>query len=1019
MADNTRGQDLTSLSKEELIELLLKRERDSLEKEKESSLKISAMVNNLRAVISQKDASLKASEDEKQKLIDEKEKLKAANDSLNKTNKTLNAANDSLNKTNKTLNAHNAGLEKTNVSLKELNASLEKTNVSLKELNTSLEKTTDSLKEQIKKLKKFRQTAFDLINNVLANIRNYYFVFKDLKADDIPQTDDRNMLEVNMFLEQKITVLLNTALTFLEHQRKALNLPRSEKTPHSEASDMTADNSADIQAQADGALEIQKEVTVQPCDNDAADFDEASSSVTISADTDEAKATDDKPQEDAVAVLMSGCSASKPESVAAGLTAGTAVLSMHTVNDTKSLNDSHRKRKYDSFISVNNSNQVAGVISGTNGNRIALHCPQCGKVQEFVILSRLKRVNSILTADGSLNSVKTVLAKVQDAECTRCGTRVEINPVAKPEFSYESVHNKERFTLDVQEKNAIENAKNVLNQSLTDTDESDKNESLADDRQASYKQDNKARQKDRKQIYKDIVKCDDTTSHSFSLNDNLMDAGAGLAPVINPYFFDAETFGVTPAFLKSVMSVSFLSSCGTLFSQLGAPKNRVYNFYEGNGLPLTREQTTAGLNAFARAFLHGVALTIHDDILRYSSAVVCDESTLLCRENSYNKHLGNGGSKSQIWVMTSGFTSPVKAAWYTVSPGRCADNVVDILKDGCKKDGPLKYVISDGYAGYDSGINTLEEITGIKLKSCRCWAHARRGLWKLLLNKGLISVYGKELLPTGCAFSCFEDNLQKYRQTKAGKKLKDNDVSLLTIFYLINALFVIDSEVIKAHQYVCDTEEFKKDLLKARKEKSAKIVDLIFDCIRLYVADNKDIMSVKKTTKGEYTFIRNRSFPESGALIYLLKFEKALKEFITSPDIELTSSAAERALKLGICTRHACMFIQSEDGAQAFADYQTIVNTCNLNRVPVQHYMMWLTANIRQRLLKMQNEGHSDATFFSMPHKTPVKDKDGKITEYLNMYDKKNKICYDKVDTRGLAPYDYRRYLEMQDHTAK
>ena len=40
MADNTRGQDLTSLSKEELIELLLKRERDSLEKEKESSLKI-------------------------------------------------------------------------------------------------------------------------------------------------------------------------------------------------------------------------------------------------------------------------------------------------------------------------------------------------------------------------------------------------------------------------------------------------------------------------------------------------------------------------------------------------------------------------------------------------------------------------------------------------------------------------------------------------------------------------------------------------------------------------------------------------------------------------------------------------------------------------------------------------------------------------------------------------------------------------------------------------------------------
>lgn len=77
------------------------------------------------------------------------------------------------------------------------------------------------------------------------------------------------------------------------------------------------------------------------------------------------------------------------------------------------------------------------------------------------------------------------------------------------------------------------------------------------------------------------------------------------------------------------------------------------------------------------------------------------------------------------------------------------------------------------------------------------------------------------------------------------------------------------------------------------------------------------------------------------------------------------------------------MFIQSEDGAHAFADYQTIVNTCNLNKVPVQPYLMWLCANIKLRLTERLNDGHSDPTYFTMPHKQAVKDKDGKVTGYI------------------------------------
>ncbi len=492
----------------------------------------------------------------------------------------------------------------------------------------------------------------------------------------------------------------------------------------------------------------------------------------------------------------------------------------------------------------------------------------------------------------------------------------------------------------------------------------------------------------------------------------MIDAGNGLLPVINPYTFDAEAFGMTPAFKKSVMSVSLLSSCGALFTQLGAPKNRIFNFYEGNGLPLTREQLTGGINASARAFLHNVATNIHDDILNNSKAVVCDESTLLCRENSHKKKANNETSKSQIWVMTSSFTSPIKAAWYTVSKSRTAQNVVDILKEGVKKDGLLRYVISDGFSGYDCGIKTLEEITGCILYSARCWTHGRRALFKLLQNTWLLRIYENELIPAGESFCNFGQNLKNYRASKAGKNLTDNDAALLTIFYLINSLFIIDFEVIRTHQFVCDTEEFKQDLLKARLQKSAKVVDLIFDSIRRYIADNPEIMSGKKTKQGEYRFFRNRKYPESGALIYLLKFEKALKEFTLSTDVELSSSAAERALKLGICTRHACMFIQSEDGAHAFADYQTIVNTFNLNRVPVQPYLIWLTANIRLRLLELQEQGRDDSTFFKMPHRNPSKEKDGNVIGILDMYDKPNVYCYDKIDTKGLTPYDYRPYLQ-------
>lgn len=963
--------DLSSMSKEELITYLLSLEgqlkqqkEEAQKKEQANAQSTSAIVSNLRAELSRKESSLQSALKEKQQL----------------------SANIKL-----------------------------------------LSDEKQELEATVVKLKKFRQSVRDLLSNLLDSITNYYFVFKDMRSkDEVPEYDENNLLELNMFMDQKLDFLLSTAQTFLEHQKVALNLSRTEQTGHSSHVSEPQNCSADITAAADGESEYRNAVTVETDDHDLKDFDEAASSVTISSNLNSEVKTDSSASNNSNSVgneltdvevkeiVIKGCSQEHKDSVAQSLSAGTKVLSEHIRNDITSVSDSKRKRKFERFTSINDCNEVDGTITNSIGAHFHMYSNECGGTREFILKNKSKRINSVLTPSGSLGNLRTILSKVQIAVCSECKTETEVNPATLSDFTFTKSGKDEHHTLDEQRKNAKEKVEKAFNSVLSDVGTEEINESKTDDKRTIYQKENRLRQNERKAVFNSIENSDTADRVSFSLTDDLIEAGDGLTHIINPLSFDAQTFGMMPLFLKSVMSGTLLGSCGTLFTQLGAPKNRISCFYEGNGLPLTREQLTGGINAFARAFLHNVATNIHNDILNHSKAVVCDESTLLCRELANKKKAKDGSRKSQIWVMTSSFTSPVRAAWYTVSQSRNAENVVDILKSGVRKDGLLTHVISDGYAGYDSGIKTLEELTGCRLKSARCWTHGRRGLFKLLQNTWLLRIYENELLPKGESFCNFEENLKKFRASKAGKKMTDSDASLLAIFYLINALFVIDSAVIKAHQFVCDTEEFKQDLLKARQNKSAKIVTLIFDSIRLYIADNPKVMTVKKTKNGEVKFLRNRKYPESGALIYLLKFEQALREFTLSPDVELSSSAAERALKLGICTRHACMFIQSEDGAHAFADYQTIVNTCNLNKVPVQPYLIWLCANIKLRLTERLNDGHSDPTYFTMPHKQAVKDKDGKVTGYIGMYDESNRLCYDKIDTRGLAPYDYRRYLQMQ-----
>ncbi|MGN0902587.1 MAG: transposase, partial [Succinivibrio sp.] len=428
------------------------------------------------------------------------------------------------------------------------------------------------------------------------------------------------------------------------------------------------------------------------------------------------------------------------------------------------------------------------------------------------------------------------------------------------------------------------------------------------------------------------------------------------------------------------------------------------------------------INAFARAYLSSVAKQIKKDILHNCPVIIMDESTLRVNETAKVKQAEGKGFKSQIWTLNSSWTSKIQASYYSVSPSRSADELISILKNDLKDESgnvATRYLLSDGYSGYDAGIKELNQIDGVFLKSCRCMTHGRRGLWKYLKSNGLLDVYGK-LLQEGSSFFDFKDNLTEYLKTKKGRKLNSNDVALLTIFYLINALFVIESSVVRKHGYICTTEEFKQDLKAARTRYSQPIADTLFDNIRLYIANNPHLIIPRVSNDGSIRFSQNRRYPESAALIYLLNFETELKRFTESADIELSTSKAERSLKLGICARKSFMFLASEDGGHAFADYQTIVNTCNLNRVPPLSYMIWLVANIKYRMHLLENEGHGGAMGLAMPKKERiiVQKADGsKTKELIAMYDKRNITDFDKIDVTGLTPYDYKRYLD--EHTPR
>ncbi|MCR5537164.1 MAG: transposase [Succinivibrio sp.] len=710
-----------------------------------------------------------------------------------------------------------------------------------------------------------------------------------------------------------------------------------------------------------------------------------------------------------------------------------AIAALKDLHDPSYNNEGVVKRRPERhYVSANSSNEVAGILSYGNRKSVYMYCHKCGKVTEFILNSRADRVNTLYTLTNGNRDVKNTLAPVYTACCPECGTTTQLNPAAVPDLHFiedlESLKGEGKLCLNTE--SAKQQAKTgaqteQVSNLQTNGSEPDRTASqshrgtvfsaeqnscetahscLRDEQKTiRYREDDAERQKDRRRLYRTIKSNQNNLTMPCG-NYNFIDG----TDVIDPWSFNAKAYAMTPAFVKSRLSVGLLSVMGATFCQMGVAKNKIKTVFDGAGLPISRDQLTGGINCFARAFLHRVADKIKTDILNTSETCLMDESHLLVIETANKKKPQGKSRKSEIWVLNSDWTADINASYFHISPTRAGSTAVEILKNISKTG--RKYLLVDGYSGYDAAVRKLNKEYGTNIVLARCHTHCRRPLHKFLKDSGLIKVYNQYLLPKNSAFTDFCNNLNKYRASRKARQLTERESDLLTIYYLINSLFVVDSAVAVKHNYQTTSEEFKQELMLQRQQRSVRILDALFDAIKIFIAKNPIVMKASINAKGQICYTPNKIFAESSALLYLIRYEQDLRRFIESPSIELTQSSCERAIKDIISVRRNSQKLQSEDGAAALADFMTISHTCALNHVSVQQYLLWLVANIKHRLYQMKLNGHEDPTFFSMPKKAALLVDDRKIR--LGIYDPRNKMCYDKIDVTGLTPYEYKRFLE-------
>ena len=232
--------DFSSISKEEIAAYYERK----MQQQAENQTKI---IQNLRGELTRSNEKLQNKENA---LNQSKEPLASVKDALNNTESRLKITLNQLDTTNEKLESTKNKLKTTNAELEKTSAELERNKVDKAELNN---------------LKKYVTGFKDLLTNILDNVKErHYDYFDCLKDENIPSVDLYNLKSLNIYFEGLFNTLLNTLPAYHAHRDVALSLGTSEKTKKVQAVPADEDFSTDIEAQKNGANELESAVCLPP-----------------------------------------------------------------------------------------------------------------------------------------------------------------------------------------------------------------------------------------------------------------------------------------------------------------------------------------------------------------------------------------------------------------------------------------------------------------------------------------------------------------------------------------------------------------------------------------------------------------------------------------------------------------------------------------------------------------------------------------------------------------------------------
>jgi len=172
----------------------------------------------------------------------------------------------------------------------------------------------------------------------------------------------------------------------------------------------------------------------------------------------------------------------------------------------------------------------------------------------------------------------------------------------------------------------------------------------------------------------------------------------------SPFFVKAAV--PTPVLPHSISTPSMVAQIMYQKFAMGLPFNRQEKDWFRMGLILTRADMAHWIIRCSEEWLSPIYHKIHDELM-CCEVLHMDETRIQCNKEENRK----ASSNSFMWVMRSGASESVQAAYFHYSPSRSTEVARSLLRDY------NGYLITDAYAGYNKAGD---------FKRCLCWSHCRR-----------------------------------------------------------------------------------------------------------------------------------------------------------------------------------------------------------------------------------------------------------------------------------------------------